>query len=175
MSQLPQLPSDDAQMMHTERLVLLPMLEEHAKAMFPILQDERLYEFTGGMPPLSVESLAATYRVRESRRSRDGAELWFNWMMWETRLDEAVGYVQATVYPTHADIAWVVDARRQRQGYASEAARALVAWLFQLGVSEVTACVHPEHEASQRVAAHAGLRLTARTVDGEQVWARRAP
>jgi RimJ/RimL family protein N-acetyltransferase len=175
MPRLPELPTDDAQEMRTERLILVPMLEEHAQAMFPLLQDESLYAFTGGSPPVSVESLAATYLVRESRRSRDGAELWFNWMMWDRRLHEAVGYVQATVYPTHADIAWVVGKERQGQGYASEAARAMVAWLFNLGVAQVTACVHPDHGASQRVAGHAGLLLTNRMVDGEQVWALRAP
>jgi RimJ/RimL family protein N-acetyltransferase len=86
-----------------------------------------------------------------------------------------VGYTQATIHPTHAEVAWVVGTRQQGLGYASEAAKALVSWLGALGVAEVRAHVHPTHTASRRVAHHAGLRRTGELNDGEDVWARRTP
>ncbi len=52
----------------------------------------------------------------------------------------------------------------------SEAARAPVAWLRRHDVERVTAHVHPQHAASQRVAARAGLEATGVTHDGEQRW-----
>jgi RimJ/RimL family protein N-acetyltransferase len=48
-------------------------------------------------------------------------------------------------------------------------------WLLALGVSDVRACVHPDHVASRHVAEKAGLRLTDEIIDGEQVWVHRAP
>jgi RimJ/RimL family protein N-acetyltransferase len=58
----------------------------------------------------------------------------------------------------------------QRRGYATEAARALVAGLVEAGVGEIVAHVHPDHLASAGVAAAAGLVATDEEVDGERVW-----
>jgi RimJ/RimL family protein N-acetyltransferase len=49
----------------------------------------------------------------------------------------------------------------QRQGYASEAARALADWAIrQPGVEAVQATISPRNIASERVAAYAGLHRT---------------
>lgn len=71
-----------------------------------------------------------------------------------------------------AEIAWVVGSRRQGRGYASEAARALVAWLDGHGVATIEAHIHPRHEASAAVARKAGLLPTERFDDGERLWRR---
>lgn len=71
-----------------------------------------------------------------------------------------------------AEIAWVVSSRRQGRGYASEAARALVAWLDGHGVATIEAHIHPRHEASAAVARRAGLLPTERFDDGERLWRR---
>jgi RimJ/RimL family protein N-acetyltransferase len=56
-----------------------------------------------------------------------------------------------------AEIAWVVGTPWQGQGIATEAARALVAWLRNRSVRTVIAHIHPRHHASAAVAAAAGL------------------
>lgn len=49
----------------------------------------------------------------------------------------------------------------QRQGYASEAARALADWaMSQPGITGIRATISPRNIASERVAAYAGLRRT---------------
>ena len=58
----------------------------------------------------------------------------------------------------------------QGQGFAGEAATALVQWLREQGVPAITANIHPDHHASAGVAARAGLTVTAEEVDGERVW-----
>lgn len=171
--QLPPLPDDAGSEIVTARLALEPMKREHAEAMFPVLADARLYEFTGDAPPPSVASLEATYAFRESRRSPDGRELWLNWVIRERERGEPIGTVQATVLPGHAYVAWIVGIPWQGAGYASEAAIALVQWLRNLGVAEVRACVNPAHTASRNVARNAGMQLTGDVADGEEVWARR--
>lgn len=171
MQKLVTLPPDNDLEILSARLKQVPMRSVHAAILFPILSDARLYEFTGGSPPSSEESLAEAYAILESRRSPDGNELWLNWLIWHLDGGECVGYTQATVHPTHAYVAWVVGTRWQGLGYASEAAAALVKWLEALGVAEIRACVNPAHTASRRVAQNAGLQLTSDFVGGEEVWA----
>jgi ribosomal-protein-alanine N-acetyltransferase len=49
----------------------------------------------------------------------------------------------------------------QRQGYASEAARALADWaMAQPGITRIEATISPRNIASERVAAYAGLHRT---------------
>jgi RimJ/RimL family protein N-acetyltransferase len=80
------------------------------------------------------------------------------------------GYVQATVTPAEASVAWVVGVPWQGRGIAGEAALALVAWLRERGVSTIVATVHPDHAVSSAVARRAGLVPTDARVDGEIVW-----
>jgi RimJ/RimL family protein N-acetyltransferase len=152
----------------TERLVLAPLRVEDADELAGVLGDKRLHEFIGGKPATAGELRARYARLVEG--SGDPDELWLNWIVRLRVDDRAVGTVQATVTPARGAVAWVVGLEWQGRGYASEAARALVAWLRQRGIPEIVAHVHPDHVTSARVAANAGLRLTADVVDGEQVW-----
>ncbi|GAB3761117.1 GNAT family N-acetyltransferase [Microlunatus parietis] len=159
--------------LRTRRLTLRPVVPEDAEAMVAVLADPLLYTFTGGSPP-DLDQLRDRYRRLAGGRSPDGAERWLNWIV---RLDEVpIGVVQATVRPAagEADVAWEIGTAWQGRGYASEAAAGLVDWLLADGVRVVGAYVHPEHVASQRVAARAGLSRTEATVDGEQRWVRTA-
>jgi len=154
----------------TSRLDLIPLRREHAELMYPLLRETTLYEFTGGDPPASQEALAALYERRETRRSPDGRERWLNWMIRDRDTAEAVGYAQATITVSKANVAWVVGNRWQGRGFATEAARAVVALLVAQGVSGIQACIHQRHLASQRVAANAGSRRSLFLSDGEEVW-----
>jgi RimJ/RimL family protein N-acetyltransferase len=166
---------DDVATLVTERLLLHPLHPRDADEMAAVLGDDRLHAFTGGQP-LSVDALRHRYRRLALGRSPDGTETWLNWILRLRATNAAVGTVQATVTTAgdsqHALIAWVVGLPWQRQGIASEATLALVEWLDRCGIATISATIHPEHAASQRVASRAGLLPTADTVDGEQVWRR---
>jgi RimJ/RimL family protein N-acetyltransferase len=156
----------------TERLVLTPLRPVDADAMVDVLGDELLHEFIGERPATRAE-LRRRYD-RLAAGSGDPEQIWLNWIVRRRTGEEPIGTVQATV--THrsagwvAEIAWVVGVPWQARGYGSEAACALVAWLCGHGVGVVTANIHPDHVASARVAARAGLTVTAEEVDGERVW-----
>jgi RimJ/RimL family protein N-acetyltransferase len=154
----------------TVRLELVPLRVEDADELAGVLDDERLHEFIGGRPA-TAEELRDRY-ARLVAGSGDPGERWLNWVVRNREGGRAVGTVQATVRGPRAAIAWVVGVDSQGRGYASEAALALVGWLEQQGVAEVVANVHPDHVASERVAARAGLEATEDTVDGERVWRR---
>jgi RimJ/RimL family protein N-acetyltransferase len=80
--------------------------------------------------------------------------------------------MQATVTDDgrSADVAWEIGVPWQGRGYASEAAVAIVGWLSKRGATGIRALVHPDHDASARVAARAGLVPTDEVVDGEIAW-----
>ena len=146
-----------------------------------VLGDPALYRFTGGEPQ-TLDELRRRYAAQVGGTSPDGTERWLNWIVRLAPDDDrpgaasepapAIGFVQATVIDDgrSADIAWVIGVPWQGQGHAVEAAAALVAWLRVGGLTEITAHVHPDHVASARVAARAGLLVTDEVEDGERIW-----
>lgn len=85
-----------------------------------------------------------------------------------------MGTVQATVTREHrcqiAELAWVIGVAHQRQGFASEAAGLVAAWLRSLDVRLLRAHIHPDHDASGAVARAIGLTPTDVVKDGERRW-----
>jgi RimJ/RimL family protein N-acetyltransferase len=93
--------------------------------MFDVLSDPAIYEFEG-VPPPSVDRLAAGFRRKESRRSADGREQWLNWVV---RLPggELAGYVQATVLESGASlVGYEFASRYWRQGIGSASVGAML-------------------------------------------------
>ena len=156
--------------LETLRLQLSPMMASHAKVMYPILSDRQLYFFTGDEPPESVSALEERYRYLEGRKSPDESQMWLNWIVALQSSDTAIGYIQATISQTHAEIAWVIGLDWQGKGYASEAVSALVAWLKANEVDDIRCSIHPEHVASQGVASNCGLKKSDLLDDSEEVW-----
>jgi RimJ/RimL family protein N-acetyltransferase len=159
----------------TERLVLVPLQAEDADELTEVLDDARLHQFTGDRLG-TVEELHDRFVLLAAGSPRSD-EIWLNWVV-RRRLDsQAIGTVQATVRrvdgETRARLGWVIAAPWQNQGFASEAAIALVGWVQRQGVDEVGAHIYPGHTASERVAVRAGLEQTEEEHDGERVW--RAP
>lgn len=159
--------------LESDDLVLEPLRVDHAEEMAPLLDDSALHTFMGGQPA-TPEELRQQYEHQVVGRSADGTELWFNWVLRRKDTHEATGFVQASVVVEGgrivAEVAWVVGRRFQGSGYAHQAAVELVRWLDSTGADRIVAHVHPEHAASNAVAAAAGLHPTDIVVDGEVRW-----
>ena len=153
------------QIIQTSRLQLIPQLSQHAEEMFRVLKHPSLYEFTGGKPPTSEESLTIRFKQLESRTSPDGYDYWLNWVIKDEKSD-LIGYVQATVSSHEATI----GSKWQKRGYAVEAASALIHWLKKNKVPLIRAYIHPNHRASQAVAKKVGLINKEQFVDDEALW-----
>ena len=154
--------------LRTARLMLTPLHVSDAEEMAAVLAPTDLYRFTGGHP-LGVDELRLQYGYQVAGPDRD--EVWHNWIVRLVDDARAIGYVQATVEGSTADVAWVVTPEWQGRGMASEAARAMCGWLTSAGVVSLTAHVHPEHAASSAVASGIGFLPTeAMDEDGEVVW-----
>jgi RimJ/RimL family protein N-acetyltransferase len=166
---------DDNLPIGTARLDLALLRVEDADDMAAVLADEQLHEFIGGQPATLAE--LRTRYARLAAGSGDPDEVWLNWIARRRADTQAIGTLQTTLIAHDgswtAYVAWVIGVDWQNQGFASEAAQALVAWLQRNGIHDIVAHIHPEHQASALVATRAGLRPTDEFVDGEQVW--RAP
>ncbi|WP_343233312.1 GNAT family N-acetyltransferase [Streptomonospora sp. PA3] len=158
----------------TQRLDLSPLRLEHAAEMAAVLSDPALHAFIGGTPDTPAE-LRARYR-RRLAGSPDPAVSWLTWVIVLRSSSCLTGTVQATVSAGErgagAEVAWMVGTAWQQRGIASEAARALVAWLQRRNVRRVIAHIHPANSASAAVATAAGLAPTAERSDGELRWSR---
>ncbi len=160
-----------AESISTDRLELLPLRAEHADEMAGVLADPGLYTFTGGSPPT-----AAALRPRYERMIAGSADPDVSWCNWVIQLRDSgslAGTVQATISTGDAavaEVAWVVGSAWQGQGIATEAARALIAWLGRQQIGTVIAHIHPRHVASAAVAAAAELAPTDESQDGEIRW-----
>jgi RimJ/RimL family protein N-acetyltransferase len=152
----------------TDELRLDPLRVEDANEVAPLLDDPRLHEFTGG-EPLPEPELEARYRRLVAGAPHDSGATWHNWTVRRRADRGAVGTAQATVADGDASLAWVIAAGWQGRGYGTETAQALVAWARRNGFKP-RANIHPGHEASERVAARAGLRATDEWAGGERVW-----
>ena len=106
----------------TERIGLRPLSPDDAPEMAKVLADPALYQYTGGTPP-TVEGLTGQYTVQSRGHSTDRTETWINHLVVFETSGKALGYVQATIPVSGqpAEIAWVIGAPWQRNGYASAA------------------------------------------------------
>ena len=85
------------------------------------------------------------------------------WMarLMRSRAGEAIGHCGFHGPPEiigRAEIGYTVFERFRRQGYATEAARALLRWAFRHGEKEVYASVSPHNAASLAVVRRLGFR-----------------
>ena len=154
-----------------KRLKLIPVARHHAEDMFPVLAEPALYHFTGGRPPKDMESVQRWFSDLETRKSPDGTQQWLTWIVQLEKQNAYIGYVQATITETEADIAWLIGTHWQGEGYAKEAVAMLVSWLREQRLKRLTARIHPDHKASQWVATSVGLFCTDAYREGEEVWA----
>jgi len=153
--------------LESERLVLTPLDVDDAEEMVLVLADPDLCRFIGGDPP-TFEGLRDRYRRLTVGGSADGRQAWRNWVVCTRQPRRAIGTLQATITAggTYAEVAWVIAQAQWGQGYATEAATAVLDWLDQIRVERITTQIHPNNFPSVTVAERIGLLPTA--TGGEQ-------
>ncbi len=112
----------------TTLCILEPQVVAHAPEMFNVLSDPAIYEFENA-PPESEEWLVKRFAKLESRTSKDGSELWLNWVV-KVATGRLAGYVQATVQSEGvAYIAYELASAYWLQGIGSSAVGAMLSEL----------------------------------------------
>lgn len=140
------------------RLVLEPLVPEHAARIYDDLLDPELYRFIPRDPPGSVAALESRFRALSSRRSPDGKEAWLNWVGRELA-GAYLGTFEATVYPRgRAHLAYSVFPPFWRRGYAKEGCRRVIESLFaDWNVTAIVAEIDTRNVASIRLVESLGF------------------
>jgi len=148
---------------HSQTLVLHPILPVHAALLFEDLQATELYTFIPSNPPRSREELLEKYRRWAGRQSADGSEIWLNYAIYHLERSEYVGTVQATLERSgKASIAYEVFPRYWRRGFAREACTALIAHIFDsYDIRIISALVDTRNEMSWKLLESLGFHRTA--------------
>jgi [ribosomal protein S5]-alanine N-acetyltransferase len=127
--------------------------------MFGVLSDPAIYEHENEPPP-TAEWLRMRFSRLESRWSPDATQQWLNWVM---RLPSStpIGFVQATVYPSHrAAIAYVLGSRYWGKGLATAAVRLMVTELASgYDVTMLSAVFKRSNLRSRRLLERLGFAL----------------
>lgn len=150
---------DSEPALESARLVLEPLLPQHASRTFALWQDGRLYAFIPREPPTELLDLEERYRKLAARRSPDGTEEWLNWFAREKTSGEYVSQIQVTIGPnSSAYLAYFTFVPQWRRGYACEACQAVLRWLVERGVEEFVAEIDTRNIASIRLIERLGFR-----------------
>ena len=168
-----------APVFETARLRARRIDEPDVDAMLAVYGDREVVRFVGDGEPLDRAACQRWVEVTLENYRRRG----YGMLALESRADGAVVGFCGLVHPggqEDAEIKYAFLRSQWGQGFAGEAAPALLAWgAGARGLRRVIATVDPGHEASQRVLARAGMSRgePRRNDDGSftQVWVWEAP
>lgn len=158
--------------LETDRLVLRPHAASDLEALHELYGDERVARFLYSGPETIEDARARLGRYLERVELTetsglsaavtlpDGAYVG-DLALWHTDFEQR-----------EAELAYVVLPRHQGQGYAVEAARALLDWAFTVaGLQRVVARLEARNAASARVAEKLGMRRETLVLGNEVLYA----
>lgn len=147
--------------LETERLILRPIEESDASALFPLINDPEIVRYTLNIPhPYPEDALVQWIRGARDAMDRNGrCEL--SIVLRETGLPIGVcSLFDISLEHMNAEVAYWLGRKHWGQGYATEAVRRIVRFGFQdLHMERIHARVFAENARSTRVIEKAGLKL----------------
>jgi RimJ/RimL family protein N-acetyltransferase len=145
--------------MDLQRLRLRRPRLSDAPAIFESASDPDVARYADWPISTSISSVQERLRAREHEWS-SGAE--FHWIVTLPPDDRAIGGIACTISGHAAEFGFLVARRFWRRGYATEAACAIVEWIFSVpSVWRLSATCDVENVASARVLEKAGLKREA--------------
>jgi RimJ/RimL family protein N-acetyltransferase len=145
--------------LRTDRLNLEPVRPLHALEAWPLLNDDRMWQYFPALRPATPDDLRALYEKWE-RGSGNQSEVWLNWLCRDRALGALVGGMQSTVFTREgvAYVAYAVYPQHQRNGYARESVRAILDYVAKtFAVKRFFAEMDTRNEASFRLAESLGF------------------
>jgi len=151
-------------LLHTDRLLLVPLADEHLELEVELDADPEVLRYLYGRPRTRPEVAAAHGRRLAQADQVDGLGFW---MAFRRADDDFVGLLMLPAAhgpdqpddPAVAELGYRLARRHWRQGYASEASRALVRHAFDtVGQSRVIAQTMAVNTGSRGVMTAIGMR-----------------
>jgi ribosomal-protein-alanine N-acetyltransferase len=146
--------------LETARLLLRPLGVADAPDVFRYASDVEATRFMI-FPRHRAIAEADAFARRCAQCWQDGSA--FPWAISRHDTREFIGAIELRIKPPKADFGYILCRPHWRQGYASEAAAAVVAWaIAQPEIYRVWATCHPDNTASARVLEKSGLAFEGR-------------
>src|SRR6187551_829079 len=147
--------------LETERLVIRPWRHEEAERLLDILRRIEVVKWLGDGPPQPMTDLDEAHARIERYADRSADPPRGIWAV-ERRSDGIVaGTALLVTLPNdehgEVEIGWHLHPDSWGHGYASEAARAVLAHGFAAGLPEIIAVAHTDNDASKAVMRRIGM------------------
>ncbi len=143
----------------TERLILRKVALKDAQPLCDLLNDKDVQDYLAGIPANYTCKMAVDYitgKLAESYKSKK----FYDWGIIEKATNKLVGRI--CVYRQDddrrmADLVWYMSSDVRGKGFATEAAKAVVKTLQEVGFERIEAFANVENIASQRVMEKIGM------------------
>ncbi len=146
-------------MIQTERLALVPLTMAYLESTHRYASDAAHTRYMVFLPNTSISETEAFIRAAQAEWAKDAPAYWEFAIL---RGGEHVGGISLFRLeddPEGAEMGWILDRRFEGRGYATEAARGLMAWGREKGFARFIAQCDGENAASARVMERLGMRL----------------
>jgi RimJ/RimL family protein N-acetyltransferase len=147
----------------TDRLVLRPINTDDADALFAYRSDSIANQYQGWIP----NTIRDAHDFIRNRISPvfDVTGTWFQFVIIKREQDELIGDIGIHFLDTEkkqVEIGFTLDKRHQGKGYASEALKAVIHYLFKKSHKHrITASIDPDNSKSIRLVERLGFRKEA--------------
>jgi RimJ/RimL family protein N-acetyltransferase len=134
------------------RLLIEPLVSAHADELVGLLDDRVNAHFSAEDTPRSLSDLRQQFVDMEAAKliGHDGARF-LPFVVKAVLENRYIGRLEALIYGTDAEIAFLFVPQSWGKGFATEATKALMALLEAEGVQRVWACVTPSNIASLKL------------------------
>ena len=148
-------PARPPEVIELERLRLRRPRLSDAPAVFEYASDPEVARYADWPISASIEAVTERLRLRAAEWT-SGDE--FHWLVTLPPEDRAIGAIACAISGHAAEFGFLLARRFWRNGYATEAARAIVGWIFTVpSVWRLAATCDVDNVASARVLEKAGL------------------
>lgn len=163
--------SDVTHLVTTERLVVRDWERSDAAAALAVFGDERVSRWLAPAAEAVADEQAMADRLDQWRAEQvkdgdDVEQFVGRWALARKEDGAVVGALVLRTMPPHGEdleIAWQLAPEHWGHSYASEGARALAAWAFERGASEVFAVVRPGNDRGEWIARRLGMEWVGET------------
>ena len=160
--------------LETERLIIRPYRKSDLMDCFRLMQDKELFRYKD-MDVMTLKEYKELFKwlLKSYHTGFDGDYKYsFNVILKET--GKHIGWVGiGGMDSDHSmkEIYWLIGIKYQNQGYATEAAAALLRFGFDvMGINEIFSKCWPENVASWKVMEHIGLKRRDAMESGETLY-----
>lgn len=148
------------QIIETERLILRKVELKDAEALSELLNDEKIQDFLAGIPENYTVEMAKDYignKMSKEYLNKD----FYDWGIEDKQTQKLIGRI--CVYKLDderrmADLVWYISPAVRGKGFMTEAGKAVVGFLQNIGFERIEAFANVENIASIKVMEKIGMQ-----------------